>query len=128
MTEHTMRESSGVTRTERGLVIAGTRVTLYLLLDYVLDQWPAHLIAEELQLSPLQVEAALTYIRENKEAVMAEYAQVLRQTEDLRRYYAERNRPYIERIQKLPETPQRRRFRELQRQTAQRIAHDYALG
>ncbi len=46
-----------ITRTERGLVVAGTRVTLYLILDYVLDQWPSHPIADELGLTQKQIEA-----------------------------------------------------------------------
>ncbi len=116
MTDIGSQENVGVVRTERGLVIAGTRVTLYLLVDYVLAQWPAHLIAEELRLSPAQVEAALAYIQENKAVVLAEYVQVLQQNEELRRYYAERQRALRARIQSLPETPQRRRFHELQQQ------------
>ena len=116
MTEKGTQENASVVRTECGLVIAGTRVTLYLLVDYVLAQWPAHLIAEELRLSPAQVEAALAYIQENKAVVLAEYVQVLQQNEELRRYYAERQRVLRARIQSLPETPQRRRFHELQQQ------------
>lgn len=116
MTMDSSQYKAGVVRTERGLVIAGTRVTLYLVVDYVLAQWPAHLIAEELRLSPAQVEAALAYIQENKASVLAEYVQVLQQNEELRRYYAERQRALRARIQSLPETPQRRRFHELQQQ------------
>ena len=109
-----------ITRTERGLVIAGTRTTLYLILDYVLDQWPAHLIADELRLTRPQVEAALDYIKAHKTEVMAEYAQVLRQAEELRQYYEERNRERFERVKSLPDTPERRRFHELQAQIRQR--------
>lgn len=116
MTENSNQENAGVVRTERGLVIAGTRVTLYLLVDYVLAQWPAHLIAEELRISPAQAEAALAYIQEHKALVLAEYLQVLQQNEELRRYYFERQRALRARIQSLPETPQRRRFHELQQQ------------
>jgi uncharacterized protein (DUF433 family) len=109
-----------ITRTERGLVVAGTRVTLYLILDYVLDQWPSHLIADELGLTQKQIDAALAYIQNHKAVVMDEYAQVLRRAEKLRQYYTEHNRPYSERAQSLSDTPERRRFRELRERNRQR--------
>jgi uncharacterized protein (DUF433 family) len=62
-----------VIRTERGLTIAGTRITLYDVLDYLHAGWPRKLIRDRLDLTEQQVADALVYINTHKAEVEAEY-------------------------------------------------------
>ena len=81
-----------IIRTERGLTISGTRITLYDMMDYVKSQYPAKFIQGLFELTDEQISATLSYIEENHDAVEAEYAQVVRETEELQVYYANQNR------------------------------------
>lgn len=109
MDHQTSEPSSIVVRTERGLAIRGTRVTLYNILDGLAAQWPAKLIQDRYSLSEVQIAAALTYIAEHQAAVYAEYAQVLQEAEEARQYWEERNR--LERTPSIVDTPERAAFR-----------------
>jgi uncharacterized protein (DUF433 family) len=53
---------SAIVWTERGLTIAGTRITLYDVMDYLTAGYPSKLIREKLCLTDNQVNAALSYI------------------------------------------------------------------
>ena len=64
---------AAVIHTEWGLTIAGTRITLYDVMDYMTAQYPPKLIGDTLNLTPEQVAAALSYIESNRAAVEAEY-------------------------------------------------------
>jgi uncharacterized protein (DUF433 family) len=81
-----------IVRTERGLTISGTRITLYDVMDYVKSQYPAKFIQGLFELSDEQINSALSYIELNRDMVEAEYAQVIRETEELQVYYANQNR------------------------------------
>jgi uncharacterized protein (DUF433 family) len=94
-----------VVRTERGLSIAGTRITLYDVMDYVTASYPPKLIREKLCLTDEQVNAALAFIAENRALVEAEYQEVLQIAEENRRYWEERNREHFARIAQLPPKP-----------------------
>ena len=48
---HTIIAPGIVRRTDRGLCLAGRRVTLYLIMDYLKADWPPHLIRHWLDLS-----------------------------------------------------------------------------
>jgi uncharacterized protein (DUF433 family) len=61
----------------RGPEIAGTRITVYDILDHLKDGWHHTRIAVFLRLSSEQVLAAVKYIEEHKEEVMADYRQIL---------------------------------------------------
>ena len=98
-------EQTVIIRTERGLTIAGTRITLYDLMDYVTDQYPPKFIRSLFDLSEEQINAALTYIEANRTEVEAEYQKVLKETEELRLYYEEQNRERVARIATLPPPP-----------------------
>ena len=50
-----------IIRTERGLTIVGTRITLYDVIDFVKAQYPPKLIRDKLNLTDKQVSAALSY-------------------------------------------------------------------
>jgi uncharacterized protein (DUF433 family) len=57
--------------------IAGTRITVYDVLHYLESgDWQASEIAEVLQLTPEQVQAAIHYIDEHKERVMAVHRRI----------------------------------------------------
>jgi uncharacterized protein (DUF433 family) len=94
-----------IIRTERGLTIAGTRITLYDVMDYVTAQYPPKFIRGLFNLTNEQINAALTYIEENHAEVEAEYQIVLKEAEELREYYEERNRDLIARLATKPPKP-----------------------
>ncbi|MBE9093098.1 MULTISPECIES: DUF433 domain-containing protein [unclassified Tychonema] len=94
-----------VIRTERGLTIAGTRITLYDVMDYVIAQYPPKFIRSLFDLTEDQINAALSYIDTHRAEVDAEYQVVLKETEELRQYYEEQNRDRVARIATLPPPP-----------------------
>ncbi|WP_416676554.1 DUF433 domain-containing protein [Egbenema bharatensis] len=96
---------AAIVRTERGLTISGTRITLYDVMDYVVAQYPPKFIRGLLNLTDGQITAALDYIEANHDEVEAEYQTVLRETEQLRQYYEDRNRDLIARIAAKPPKP-----------------------
>jgi len=61
----------------RGPEIAGTRITVYDVLDYSTKGYHPTIIASLFRVSSQQVEAALEYIDAHKDEVMAEYRQML---------------------------------------------------
>jgi uncharacterized protein (DUF433 family) len=94
-----------ITRTERGLTISGTRITIYDILDFLKAEWPRTLIREYFELTDAQLDAALDHIEEHRAAVEAEYQQVLREAEENRQYWEERNRDRNALIARLPPKP-----------------------
>lgn len=94
-----------IIRTERGLSIAGTRITLYDVMDYLTASYPPKLIREKLCLTDEQVNVALAFIEANRALVEAEYQEVLQIAEENRQYWEERNREHFARIAQLPPKP-----------------------
>lgn len=94
-----------IIRTERGLTVAGTRITLYDVMDYVTAQYPPKFIRGLFNLTNEQINAALTYIQENRAEVETEYQIVLKEAEELREYYEKRNRDLIARLATKPPKP-----------------------
>jgi uncharacterized protein (DUF433 family) len=95
----------GIIRTERGLTITRTRITLYDVMDYVTAQYPPKFIRSMLNLTDEQVNAALSYIEANLAEVEAEYQIVLQEAEEIRQYWEERNRERLAQIKALPPKP-----------------------
>jgi len=93
---------AAIIRTERGLTIAGKRITLYDVMDYLTAQYPPKLIADILSLTEEQINAALSYIQANRVEVEAEYQTVLQEAEESRQYWEERNRERFAEIAQLP--------------------------
>ena len=91
-----------VIRTSRGLSIAGTRITLYSLLDYLHAGWPPHLIREEFSLSEQQMTAVMEYIDAHRDEVETEYQDVFRQAKESRQYWETRNRDRLAKIAASP--------------------------
>ena len=61
----------------RGPEIAGTRITVYDVMDYVQEGWHAEHIAGVFRLPPEDIQAALQYIEAHRAEVMADYEQIL---------------------------------------------------
>ena len=104
--EKDLTAQPSVIRTSRGVSIAGTRITLYSIMDYVTAGWPAKLIRDRLNLTDQQITDALAYIAEHRLEVEAEYQQVLKDAEENRRYWEERNRERFAQIAALPPKPE----------------------
>jgi uncharacterized protein (DUF433 family) len=61
----------------RGPEIAGTRITVYDVLDYYKTGWHRDMIADTLELSSQQVEVAIRYIEDHRGEVMEVYERIL---------------------------------------------------
>ena len=61
----------------RGPEIAGTRITVYDIWDYLKEGCHHTAIASTLRISSAQVQAAIQYIDEHKDEVLAEYQKML---------------------------------------------------
>lgn len=61
----------------RGPEIEGTRVTVYDIWDYAKQNWHRDAIATTLRLSSAQVAAALEYIDQHRQEVLAQYSKIL---------------------------------------------------
>ena len=94
-----------IIRTERGLTITGTRITLYDVMDHLAAGWTPKLILNWLPLTEEQLNAALSYIDANRTEVEAEYQNVLQATQQMREYWEAKNRERLAQIAKLPPKP-----------------------
>ena len=101
----TPTSQSTVIRTGRGLSLAGTRVTLYSLMDYLHAGWPPHLIRDEFSLTDTQIAAAMEYIETHCDEVETEYQAVLQQAEENREYWEARNKERAAKIAALSSKP-----------------------
>ncbi|MBD2502887.1 DUF433 domain-containing protein [Anabaena azotica] len=116
-------EKSGIIRTERGLTIIDTRVTLYDVMDFLKAQYPPKLIRDKFNLTDAQIYAAISYIETNGAELEAEYQEVLRTREEIRQYWEEHNRERLAEIAKIPHKPgQELLWAKLEQQKAQRVA------
>lgn len=61
----------------RGPEIAGTRITVYDVLDYLQAGWRCEHIAGLFRLPPDEIQAAIQYIDDHKDEVMAMYQKIL---------------------------------------------------
>jgi uncharacterized protein (DUF433 family) len=62
-----------IIKTGRGPEIAGTRITVYDVIDYYKTGWHRDMIADTLELSSEQVGIAVRYIEEHRDEVIADY-------------------------------------------------------
>ncbi|GBF80352.1 DUF433 domain-containing protein [Aphanothece sacrum] len=87
-----------IVRTERGLAIAGTRITLYDIMDHLKAQYPPKFIRDALNLTDEQLRIALSYIEAHQTEIEAEYQAILQSAEETRQYWEDRNRERFARI------------------------------
>lgn len=113
-----------VTRTERGLTIAGTRITLYDVMDYVIADWPPKLIRDRLNLTEQQITDVMDYIAAHRVEVETEYQDVLQEAQANRQYWEDRNRERFAQIAALPPKPGQEALREKLRAWKTRIGTD----
>ena len=90
--------TSVVVRTSRGLSVAGTRVTLYQIMDFLKAGYPAALIRDRLNLSDEQIQSVMAYLETHRNEVEAEYEQVLRGAAENQDYWTERNHERLREI------------------------------
>lgn len=102
----TITAQDTVIRTGRGLTVAGTRITLYLLMDHLKDDWPPHLIRDWFNLTDQQMQGVLDYIEAHQEDVEAEYQQVIKEAEERERYWREYNREHLAKVAAMPKKPE----------------------
>ena len=81
-------------------------------MDYVTAQYPPKFIRGLFDLTEEQINGALAYIEANRDTVEAEYQMVLKEAEELRLYYEEKNRDLIARIAAQPPRPGTEAIRE----------------
>lgn len=116
------QNSSAIIRTERGLSISGTRITLYDVMDYVMAQYPPQFIRSLFDLTEEQMSVALSYIEENRSEFEVEYQLVLTQAEENRRYWEDRSRSHQIRAEKVSSKPEQAElWAKLQ---AQKVRHE----
>jgi uncharacterized protein (DUF433 family) len=89
--DHITNEQEIIVRTDRGLAVSGTRITLYAILDYLHAEWPPKLIQDWLNLTDAQMAGVLAYLDEHRNEVEAEYQQVEQEAAKIREYWETRN-------------------------------------
>jgi uncharacterized protein (DUF433 family) len=98
-------EQAIIIRTERGLTIAGTRITIYDVMDHLAAGWTPRLVRNWLPLTEEQLNAVLSHIDANRTEVEAEYQTVLQATQEMRKYWEDKNRERLSEIAKMPPKP-----------------------
>ncbi len=89
---------SAVARTERGLSVSGTRITLYQIMDYLKAGWTPNLIRQWLDMTEKQIADVTEYINIHREEVESEYRTVLQEADESRNYWEAYNKERFERI------------------------------
>jgi hypothetical protein len=75
-------------------------------MDYVTAGYPAEHIQHLYNLTDAQIAGALAYIADHRTEVEVEYQQVLRDAEETRRYWEDRNRDRLAAIASRPPRPE----------------------
>src|SRR3712207_2560762 len=102
----TTDQQKTVVRSGRGLSIAGTRITLYSIMDYLNGGWSPPMIRDWLGLSDVQMQDVLDYLSDHRDEVEREYAQVIRQAEEHRQFWEQQNRDRGVQDPPSPQTPE----------------------
>lgn len=78
-----------IVETTRGPCIAGTRITIFSVMDYLKGERSRDFIKHVMGISDKQLDAVLDYIALHREAVEREYADIIRRSEERRAHYEE---------------------------------------
>ena len=114
-------DKAAIIRTERGLTIAGTRLSLYEIIDLLKAEYPPKLIRDKFNLTNEQINSALSYLKVNHLQVEAEYQEVLETRSEIRQYWEARNRKHLTQIATIPGKPgQEKLWAKLEEQKAKR--------
>ncbi len=87
-----------IRRSDRGLCVTGTGITLYTIMDYIKASWPEKLIRDVMELTDEQIKGVMKFIHTHRKEFEAEYEQVVKDAEADRKYWEERNRKRLEKI------------------------------
>jgi uncharacterized protein (DUF433 family) len=79
--------NSLIVETPRGPSIAGTRITVYSVMDYLKANRSKEYILQFLRVTPEQLDAAIEYIEQHREEVEQDYRRILRRSQELREHY-----------------------------------------
>jgi uncharacterized protein (DUF433 family) len=101
-----IKSNPTIIRTERGLTISGTRITLYQIMDFLKAGYSHEEIINFFRLTINQMTNILSYIETNQNEVEAEYQHVLALAESNRQYWEERNRERFAQISQMPPKPE----------------------
>jgi uncharacterized protein (DUF433 family) len=85
-------ENKTVVRTPRGLTVKGTRLTIYSLIDEIKSKASFKYIRDLYELTDEEMLDVLDYIHLHSEEVEKEYQEVVREAEENKQYWEERNR------------------------------------
>ncbi len=94
-----------VRRKDRGLCVAGNRITLYLIMDFLKAGWPPHLLRDQLLLTEEEMQNVLNYIEANRDSFEAEYEEVVRRGMEREIYYRARQEELQKRLAERPGPP-----------------------
>lgn len=118
-----------IIRTERGLTISGTRLTLYDVMDFLKAEYSPKLIRNKFNLTDDHINAAMSYIEANRAQIETEYQQVLQTRIEIRSYWENRNRERFDRIAMMPRKPgQEALWTKLEEQKVRRVAQKQSLS
>ena len=81
-----------IVRTERGLTVGGTRLTLYMIMEFSKTGYSWDEIQDEFRLTFRQTDEIREFLESHGEEAEKEYEQVTALAESNRRYWEERNR------------------------------------
>lgn len=79
--------NSLIVETPRGPSIAGTRITVYSVMDYLKANRSKEYILQFLRVTLEQLDAAIEYIEQHREEVEQDYRRILRRSQELREHY-----------------------------------------
>jgi uncharacterized protein (DUF433 family) len=113
-----------VIRTSRGLSIAGRRLTLYSIMDYLQAGWPPHLVRDEFNFTDNQMADVLSYIETYRDEVEQEYQAVLQHAKETRQYWEERNRERRKHLAYMPPKPGQEEIRASNSQSILKILYN----
>jgi len=105
-------DTASIIRTDRGLSIDGTRLTLYTVMDFYEAGYPYETIQDRLALTDLQMDVALAYINEHYNEFFAEYKQVLAKAEDCQREWDARLQAHLTKVPAIRLSPEQQALRE----------------
>jgi uncharacterized protein (DUF433 family) len=74
---HSTTSTATIIDRGRGPEIAGTRITVYDVMDYLKEGWHRDRIARLFRLSSEDIQAAIDYIEQHRESVEATYQRIL---------------------------------------------------
>ena len=80
-----------IVETPRGPCVAGTRLTIYAIMDDLKDRSPDY-VQGSFHLTDEEMAGAMRYLEEHREDLEREFEEIMRQSEVERRYWEERNK------------------------------------